>query len=324
MQKTRSTFMIFLAAAGLALLLSACGGGGGGSSSGSGSLSLGLTDGPVDDLDQVVVTFTAVIVHPTNGGGDLTFDMTEGGTTSGMTVDLKTLTQGNSVRLLNDETLPAGHYSWVRLVVDPNLTYVVETTGGELLLDCSSCDESHLKLNRSFTIADQGVVDFTIDFDLRKSLTLQQPNRVPYSDFQYKLRPTLSIIDTQVASAYISGTVDQSLVDPDSPPATLPDACAVYVYAGDANTVVPDDNCINDADPGACPLADRPLTSADVMMDVTSGLYTYQTGYLYPGTYTVALLCEDDAADVDDVVTFLGEAQVDAVPGDNVHPFTGP
>jgi len=314
--------MNFLELAGLALMLSACGGGGG-SSSGSGSLSLGLTDGPVDDLEQVVVTFTEVIVHPANGGQDLTFDMTEGGTTSGMSVDLKTLGQGNSIRLLDDETLPAGHYSWIRLVINPDMTYVVESVGGaQLLLDCSSCDESHLKLNRSFNIVAEGLVDFTIDFDLRKSISLQEPNNIPYTNYQYKLRPTLRIIDTQVASAYISGTVDQGLVD--LSPAMYPDECSVYVYTGDASTVEPDDNCVNDLDPNACPQTDRPLTTAEVMQDLDSGLYTYQTGYLYPGTYTVALLCEDDMAEADDDVTFLGEAQVDAVAGDNVHPFVAP
>jgi hypothetical protein len=61
-----------------------------------------------------------------------------------------------------------------------------------------------------------------------------------------------------------------------------------------------------------------------VALDTNTGLYAYQTGYLYPGTYTVALLCEEDVADADDNVTFLGEAQVDAVAGDNVHDFTAP
>ena len=57
----------------------------------------------------------------------------------------KSLGQGNSIRLLDDETLPAGNYSWIRLVIDPLMTYVVEDVGGaQLLLDCSSCDESHL------------------------------------------------------------------------------------------------------------------------------------------------------------------------------------
>jgi hypothetical protein len=129
MKKILSMFVNFLTLAGFMLMLSACGGGGG-SSSGTGSLSLGLTDGPVDDLAEVVVTFTEVIVHPAGGGEDLTFDMTEGGTTSGMSVDLKTLGQGNSIRLLEDEPLPAGNYSWIRLVIDPDLTYVVEKVGG--------------------------------------------------------------------------------------------------------------------------------------------------------------------------------------------------
>jgi len=168
------------------------------------------------------------------------------------------------------------------------------------------------------------VVDFTIDFDLRKSITLQQPNKTPYTDYQYKLRPTLRIIETQVASAYISGTVEQALVDPSLSTTMLPDVCVVYVYTGDAGTVAPNDICINDQNPTACPLADRPLTTADVIQDTDTGYYTYQTGYLYPGTYTVALLCEEDAADTDDEVTFLSEAQVDTVAGDNVHDFTAP
>jgi hypothetical protein len=127
-----------------------------------------------------------------------------------------------------------------------------------------------------------------------------------------------------VASAYITGAVDQALVDPSVPPTVYPDDCAVYVFSGDAASVVPEDNCVNDQNPAACPLADRPLTTADVMLDTGSGLYTYRTGYLYTGTYTVALLCEDDLADVDDAVTFLGEAQVDAIVGENVHDFTVP
>ena len=325
MLKTTHTLLNFMMAPLFALLLTACGGGGGGGAVGGlGSLSLGLTDGPVDDLYQVMVTFTGVIIHPADGSADIVVDVTDD-QGNGMTIDLKSLGQGNSVRLLEDYPLPAGDYSWIRLVIDPDNTYVVENQGGaQLLMDCSSCDESHLKLNRNFSIAAAGLVDFTIDFDLAKSITLKQPNRIPYSDFQFKLRPTLRIIDTLVASAFISGTVDQALVDPAIPPAILPDACGVYVYTGDANTVVPDDICVNDTDPNACPPADRPLTTAEVMLDTNTGLYAYRTGYLYPDTYTVALLCEDDLSDIDDAVTFLGEAQVDAVAGENDHPFVAP
>ncbi len=44
-------------------------------------------------------------------------------------------------------------------------------------------------------------VDFTIDFDPGKSITLKQPDKKPCEDYQFKLLPALRIIDTEVASA---------------------------------------------------------------------------------------------------------------------------
>ena len=304
-----------------ALLLSACGGGSDGTSSddgslsGSGALTLSLTDAPVDELSEVWVTFTDVIIHPADGSEDIVVDVRDE-LGDGISINLIDLGQGNSERLLNEYPLPAGQYSWMRLVIDPDNTYVVVDEGGaQLTLDCSSCDQSHLKLNRSFTIEDEGVVAFTIDFDLGKSITLTRPNSTPYEDDQFKLRPTLRIIETDVASAYIFGTVDELLVNP-----YLPDECAVYVYEGDA--VVPEDNCVNDDDIDACPDADRPLTTAGIEQE--NGSYRYRTGYLYPDTYTVALLCEDDLAEVDDDVMFIEEATVEALPGGNEYNFETP
>lgn len=323
MKINRSGIRNFAFVSMLSLLLMACGsggggGGGGGSSTGGGSLSLGLTDAPVDDLYEVMVTFTDVIIHPADGSDDIVVDVRDTAG-DGMTIDLKSLGRGNSVRLLDEYPLPAGNYSWVRLVIDPDNTYVVEDMGGaQLLLDCSSCNESHLKLNRSFEIDAEGVVDFTIDFDLGKSITLKQPNKKPYEDYQFKLRPTLRIIDTEVASAYIFGTVAEALTDPD-----LPDVCSVYVYEGDAAAIEPDDNCVAD-DATTCPLADRPLTTTGIELDLDTGLYAYRSGFLYPGTYTVALLCEDDLADADDSVTFIGEATVEALSGGTEYNFEDP
>ena len=85
-------------------------------------------------------------------------------------------------------------------MIDPNETKIVEKTGATIhdpeLLDCSSCDESHLKLHRSFDIPNEGGwVNFTIDFDLNKSLTLQLPqSEKPRPEYAYKLRPTLRIL----------------------------------------------------------------------------------------------------------------------------------
>ena len=70
----------YMAAAGMALLLAGCGGGGGGSGSASGTtgtLSIGITDAPVDDLYQVWVAFTRVVIQPAGGGGRIVVDVTD-------------------------------------------------------------------------------------------------------------------------------------------------------------------------------------------------------------------------------------------------------
>ena len=318
----------YLWAAGLALLLTACGGGGGGGGGGGisgGGFSLSLTDAPVQDLALVCVTFTDVIIHPSDGSDDIHVDVTDGEDSpecrdagpGSKTINLKSLSEGNSVLLVDDYPLPAGDYSWIRLVLDtdPANTYVVVDEGGaELMLDCSSCNQSHLKLNRSFNIEAEGWVAFTIDFDLRKSITLRNRNKPNPRDFDYKLRPTLRIVDTEVASSFIWGYVTDTRSEPVNP--DDPSACAVYVYEGD---VMPDDICItmdNQQAPVDCPSdGARPIMEADVMLDTNSGMYDYRTGFLYPGLYTVALVCEYDDPDNDDDLAYYDTSLVNTQAG---------
>jgi len=319
------------------MMLAACGGGGGGDSDGTGTLSLSITDAPVqnDDIAEVWVRFTHVIIH--SDGGDDTPQPVTDGTNDWIDVNLKDLTEGKT-QLLGDFELPGGHFSWIRLVIDPNETKIVErkvvgfpdgegnSETNDILypsakLDCSSCDESHLKLHKSFDIPnDGGWVNFTIDFDLQKSLTLQLPQsekRRP--DFAYKLRPTLRILDTELASTFIWGSVTDTR-DPKEDPAD-PTGCEIYVYTGDEATVIPDDICVPaDEFDTSCDAVNnqRPLTIADVINN--GGTFDYRTGSLYPGTYTVAMICpaiiadpaNADNPDTDDELVYIGEQEVDA------------
>jgi len=298
----------------LILSLAGCGGGGagaggGGGGGGNGALSLGITDAPVDDLFEVWVTFTEVIIQPADGGSRIVVDVTdESG--NGKSIELKSLGEGKTEMLLDKYPLPAGDYSWVRLVIDPAKTYVVENEGGaQLLLDCPSCTQSGLKLNRPFNMEAKGWVAFTIDFDLRKSITLRQRNKPVPQDFDYLLRPTLRILETEIASAFIHGMVMDVRSEQSSP--DNPGGCTVYVYTGDVMT---DDICMTTDDPPVeCPSdGSRPLTTADVALDMDSGLYDYRTGFLYPDLYTVALVCEDDNPLLDENLLYIGTATVDA------------
>ncbi len=294
----------------LMLSLAGCGGGGGGGgAAGGGSFSLGITDAPVDDLYAVWVTFTQVIIQPADGGERIVVDVTdESG--NGKSIELKALGEGNTEMLLNEYPLPAGDYSWVRLVIDPSRSYVIEEEGGaELLLDCPSCTRSGLKLNRPFNMEAKGWVAFTIDFDLRKSITLRQRNKPNPQDFDYILRPTLRILDAEIASAFFHGMVTDVRTERTSP--DTPEGCMVYVYSGDVGT---DDICVTEDDPPVeCPTdTARPLTEADVKLDNASGMYLYRTGFLYPGLYTLALVCEDDDPLLDEDLLFIDPAVVDA------------
>jgi hypothetical protein len=303
------------------MMLAACGGDSGGGSDGTGTLSLSITDAPVknEDIAEVIVCFTDVIIHPSNGDPNIEEDVRNEDRTC-REINLKELTNGKSV-VLGEFDIPAGDYSWIRLDIDPDKTVIVErdvvgepdevddsepdTLHPASRLDCSSCDQSHLKLNRSFTIENTGFIGFTIDFDLQKSLTLQLPQSAkPRPHDAYKLRPTLRILDTKLAGTFIWGNV----TDTTPPSGTTLTDCRVYTYTGDTTTVIPDDICNTDCTEGLAP-GDRPLDIA-LVEGPTDGPFDYRTGSLYPGTYTLALFCEADNPEVDEGLNYIGEREV--------------
>jgi len=311
------------------MMLAACGGGGGGDSDGTGTLSLRITDAPVlnEDIAEVIVCFTYVIIHPSNGDPDRMEDV-RNKDGSCREINLKELTNGKSV-VLGEFDIPAGDYSWIRLDIDPEFTVILErNVEGKLdevddsdpdflhhparRLDCSSCDQSHLKLNRSFTIENTGFIGFTIDFDLQKSLTLQLPqSEKPRPHDAYKLRPTLRILDTELASTFIWGSVTDTPPPGEDPKGGDRSVCRVYTYTGD--TATPDDICNAGCTEGLPPApGDRPLDIALVEADVINndGTFDYRTGSLYPGTYTLALFCVPDDPAVDEELDYIGEKEV--------------
>jgi hypothetical protein len=283
--------------------LSMVGCGGGGTGGGTGDLSLSITDASVDGADAVVVFFDAVTVQA-GGGSRQTYTVTDPVTGQpGRSIDLLQLTGSRSVVLLDNQQLSAGQYSWVRLDVDldPSRSYI-EVAGQRRELRCTSCDNNGLKLNRSFNVPADGAIAFTVDFDLRSSIS------DPQSGPHYNLRPTLRIVETALAGN-IAGTVDGTLI------ASLGGGpCAVYVYEGSG--VMPNDIFLPDV--GDPPVTwTNPVSTAPVEFDGSS--YGYEASYLPAGTYTAALTCDAQLDDptMDDCgsVNFTGADTVSVTAG---------
>lgn len=284
----------------LGTLLTACGSGGG-SDNGYGSLTLKVTDAPVDMADHVYVQFHGLEIQGTGMHTTLYYCEDPGDATKTIVspdacttpsapkqIDLMTLTGGQADFLLDGYKLPAGHYSWIRLMVDTagTLDSYIVVSGGNYELTIPSGSETGLKLNRGFTVPAGGTADFTIDFDLRKSVHMAGMG-------DYLLRPTLRMVNNILVGS-IAGTVDAALVTSGCTP-------AVYVYSGTG--VTPDD---------IDGIAPDPVTTAAVKLDNGSGQYVYKAAFLEAGDYTVAYTCQAAADDpaTNDSLAFTGTTNV--------------
>jgi hypothetical protein len=277
--------------AGLVGLMSGCGNGGGLSTDSNGELSLHITDAPVDNATNVVIQFSGVQLQRAGGSRiDHTFD-------SVRNLNLLALQGGERITLLDNVSVPSGNYSWIRLLVNAERdvldSYITLNGGGQFPLFIPSGSESGLQLSGGLTVPARGSADFTIDFDLRKSITAPSDG----SD-NYILRPSLRLIDSSDAGR-LSGEVDPSLMTDGSCTngATHDIGNAVYLYTGHDATL--DDIDGGDGDP---------LVSANI--NLTNNTYTI--GFLTPGDYTVAFTCQgaDDDPEEEDEIDFVGAANV--------------
>jgi hypothetical protein len=169
---------------------------------------------------------------------------------------------------------------------------------------------------RGFTVGVGSLTDFTVDFNLRKSV-LQPPGQtttVPVCDGQaYVLKPVVRLVDNLDVGT-ISGAVDPNLIT-----AQCGDSVENGVYPGNVYLFgpvtetylgTPDDYDVVENDANGI----DPLTSAMVDPDT----FSYTIGFVPAGDYRVAYTCDADDALVD------ADAADDPVGNDEVVEFTPP
>ncbi len=295
MKTLKNTPLQLLLASSLTALV-ACGGGSGdgstggtdGSNDSTGSFNLAVTDAAIDSASHVFVEFTGVSIQPVDGEViEFTFDEAK-------QIDLLALQGSASEGLVSGEEVPTGDYEWIRLHVNAEAdgmvdSYIEMDDGNQMELWIPSGSQTGLKLVNGFTVTANNSVDFTIDFDLRKSVVLPPADQIGGAI----LKPALRLIDN-TASGNISGSVDGTLLSEQcADPATQ--TGAVYVYSGADATVSDVRGTEGD-----------PITTA--LVSETDGGYGYEVGFLDEGDYTLAYTCgaSDDDPEAEDSLTFVG------------------
>ncbi|MBT3202856.1 MAG: DUF4382 domain-containing protein [Gammaproteobacteria bacterium] len=300
------------------LLLAACSSSTEEETSSTALISLNITDAPVDEADEVVIEFTSVSLLP-NEGDEIVFNFEDDDSTpdedeSKMSIDLLALQGVASQPLLENVEIPAGSYNQIRLGVNAEYDDVMDSyitiAGTQHELRVPSGSQTGLKLNTPFTVAagtaDMTVADdnsvYTIDFDLRKSIT--DPKGQP----GYILKPVLRLIQN-INTGSISGTVAATLLEASH----CSTGNAVYVFEG--NDITPDDITSADIDDTDI----DPVTASLLSYDDITEVYSYEVGFLSEGAYTLAFTCVANLDDENDNVEVVFETidNVDVVAGEN-------
>jgi hypothetical protein len=294
---------IFSGSAAVTLLaLAGCGG----SSSGvdemdpnaTGTLTIGITDAPVDEAAAVVIAMTEFEFKPADEDEPPFRVAVEGAPRQ---LNLIDFTDGASAVIIDGEEVPAGDYEWMRIYFDESLSYVqLETDGTTYPLFIPSGAQTGYKLVQGFSVPVNDDVAYMLDFDVRKSLK-EPPGLGGVNGVRtFLLKPTVRLLNV-ADSGGVSGVVDLSLVDIMNERCLLADppltGNAVYVFEG-MDAVLDDE--ADDEEPGDG--LDGPLTSDIVDLNEETGDYEYHLMFLLPGTYTVAFTCSamaDGAGDDD-------------------------
>lgn len=165
----------------------------------TGSLSVAVKDSPYSDATALLVTFSEVSIHSASTDSWIPLTFTGGATTR--TCDLKKLVTAQDV--LGTGTLPAGHYTQIRLTVSSATLYFGGTSSAacapEVTISGTTQTSTHsdltipsgtLKLVQEFDVPAGGATTILLDFDGDKSVN-QTGNGA------YKMSPVIKVVSVQ-------------------------------------------------------------------------------------------------------------------------------
>ncbi len=277
----------------------------------TGTFSLAVSDAPVDDANKVVLAFEDVVLIPfdpetdTKTGDPIIMNISNDGELR--QIDLMQYQGSNAETIVSEQTLAPGDYAMCLYVKDgtqlndTSLSYVEKadaTMKGLVVNSRGSCygtkpdtsDQGRLKFSQKgqYVKVHAGNNSYVVEFDLRKGLA--DPTGKDYMNMNSN---AVSLVNASEAG-HIGGEVSPiqyQACEADSASLNAindaPAVHAVYLYAGEM-----DRSAMGDL--GAPEELNTPVAIADVNEtedELGNVTYSYEFGYIGPGTYTVGYTC---------------------------------
>ncbi|MCZ6415566.1 DUF4382 domain-containing protein [Vibrio parahaemolyticus] len=266
------------------LLLTGCGGDDSSSNTESATFSLGVSDAPVDDANKVVLAFKDVVLIPFDPetgeqtGDHILLDASENGALH--QVDLMEYQGKNAKTIISEQQIAPGDYAMCvyakdgRQLNDTSLSYVEKTDGsvkGLVVPSRGSCfgfkpdtsDQGRLKFSQKgqYVKVHTGHNSYVVEFDLRKGLA------DPVGQDHMNMNSNAVSLVNASDSGHIAGTVSN-----------------VQYQACEADS----------AAWGATAPLNAPVAVANVnesQDEEGNTTYSYEFGYIGPGTYSIGYTC---------------------------------
>jgi len=145
----------------------------------------------IPGISSVTIEFRSIELQPAEGDR-IVFNETA-------SVDLVTL---DANTLISGKEVPAGKYEWIRLVVSGDTTKTFVTLDGvNQKLTIPSGTTSGLKLTKGFVVPENSPANFSIVFDVDKSLRKTSTG--------FRMNPTLKLVDNSVPD--VTDTPDETV-----------------------------------------------------------------------------------------------------------------
>ncbi|WNC70676.1 DUF4382 domain-containing protein [Thalassotalea psychrophila] len=270
------------------------------------AFSLSVSDAPVDNASKVVVCFSEITLKnegkefilpilPSDAGVDECLDQDDLPITENLAINLLDAQGSDSIEISETIDVEPGEYQMRVAVPDFSGSYVMTDEDGDgtdekVLVEVPS---QELKFSK-FTVTQGGDANFTLEFDLRKSMNI--PNK---EGAAWHLKPNgVRLIDNNQAG-HIAGIVPEASLCEGEDAATF-----VYLYEG----IELDPKNLGDmyyhAESGDyLGEGEEPVASTEVIAEVQSD-GSYEIGFVAIGEYSLALTCSTDLPESSEVLVF--------------------